>query len=113
MFMSAVTSDKKKRTIVIVHQLLQANELYDDLVELNGEDHVFLYPVNELISAEMAISSPQLEAHSVRALPYWLNTGDGIRSALRAALKRIFPPKHYWQKYRIHIEELGRVDLDQ
>ena len=113
MFMSAVTSDKKKRTIVIVHQLLQANELYDDLVELNGEDHVFLYPVNELIAAEMAISSPELEAQRVRALTYWLNTDDGILIAPIAALKRILPPKHYWQKYRIHIEELGRVDLDQ
>src|SRR5699024_8551902 len=53
--------------LLVTHQYMQAQQLYDDLYELIGEA-VYLYSVNEHIAAEMAIASPELRSQRIDAL---------------------------------------------
>ncbi|HIV74475.1 MAG TPA: transcription-repair coupling factor [Candidatus Pseudogracilibacillus intestinigallinarum] len=112
LFVAAIQDATKKKGIIITHQLLHAQQLYDDLMEYSDEQNVFLYPVNELIASEMAISSPELRANRIKALTEWLHKDEGLLIAPVAALKRILPPKHYWNQYKLHFEELGTIDVD-
>src|SRR5690625_3035137 len=57
---SAIQKAKGRKTLVITHQLVHAQHLYEDLGEFMGDSNLFLYPVNELMAAEMVISSPEL-----------------------------------------------------
>ena len=109
---SAINQAHKKKILVVTHQLLHAQQLYEDLRELIDDSHVYLYPVNELIATEMVISSPELRAERIRSLIEWLQGDAGILVVPIAALKRIVPPKDYWEQYRLSFTMDSRVELD-
>ena len=68
MFLASVYEQTKKPMLIVTHNLLQAQKLYDDLVRIIGEEEVFLYPANELIGAEISIASPELKAQRIEVL---------------------------------------------
>src|SRR5690625_3235078 len=78
LLISTIYGVKKRPILIVTHQLLQAQQLYDDLVELTDDSSVFLYPVNELIASEMAIASPELKVERIRSLTKWLASDRGI-----------------------------------
>jgi len=62
MLVSALEAATKRPILLVTYQLVQAQQLYDDLTVLVDEDRVHLYPVNELIASDIAISSPELKS---------------------------------------------------
>lgn len=50
LFLSSIYEQSGRPMLVVTHNLLQAQKLYDDIVSLAGESEVFLYPANELIA---------------------------------------------------------------
>ncbi|WP_017470338.1 transcription-repair coupling factor [Amphibacillus jilinensis] len=107
-WVSSIHHSVKRRALIITNQLTQAQQLYEDLLELIDPDHVHLYPVNELMVAEMAVSSPELRSQRISALSLWLEQDNGILIAPVAALKRILPPVDYWKRFRLHFQ-VGKV----
>lgn len=112
LLISAIHQAQRKKILVVTHQLVHAQALYDDLIEWVDEDRVFLYPVNELIATEMAVASPELRAERIRSLVEFLNRDDGILVAPIAALKRMLPPKSYWDAYQIELKTGDQIDLE-
>src|SRR5699024_1846330 len=94
-FTAMIHRAKPKKTLILTHQLVHAQQLHDDLLEFSDNPHIYLYPVNELIATEMAISSPELRSERIRSLTNWLNSDTGILIAPVAALKRMLPPPTY------------------
>src|SRR5690625_2690632 len=113
LFISALHQTLGKKSIIITHQLVHAQLLYEDLCEFSENPHIYLYPVNELIASEMAIASPELRAERIKALTKWLQDDKGILIAPVAALKRILPPLDYWKKYQIAFEEGKVLSIEQ
>ncbi|HHW36391.1 MAG TPA: transcription-repair coupling factor [Bacillales bacterium] len=112
MFIAAMYIETKQPQLVATHNLYQAQKLYDDLVEIIGENEVFLYPVNELIAAEIAIASPELKGQRIEALNHWCTKKSGILIAPIAGLRRILPPKEIWQNSQISLKDGEELDLD-
>ncbi|WP_026908538.1 transcription-repair coupling factor [Paucisalibacillus globulus] len=112
MLVSALEAATTRPILLVTYQLVQAQQLYDDLTVLVDEDHVHLYPVNELIASDIAISSPELKSQRIDALTKWTNQKSGILIAPVAALKRILPPIHYWSKYQLTFSEGEEIALD-
>ncbi|WP_163539363.1 transcription-repair coupling factor [Gracilibacillus sp. YIM 98692] len=102
----------KKKTLVLTHQLTQAQQLYDDLLEFSEQSDVYLYPVNELLASELAVASPELLSQRIDALVHWLESDKGILIAPVAALKRMLPPIEYWKKYQLHFKVSEIIDMD-
>lgn len=98
---SAIHESIYRPVLIVTHQLAQAQQLYDDFVELVDDERVYLYPVNELIASEIAIASPELRAQRIEALTEWTRHKSGILIAPVAALKRILPPQNYWDNYQL------------
>ncbi|WP_085993737.1 transcription-repair coupling factor [Oceanobacillus senegalensis] len=113
MLVSVINESISKPVLLVTHQLVHAQQLYDDLVELVGEDHVHLYPVNELISSEIAFSSPELRSQRIEALTKWAKNKSGILLAPVAALKRILPPPNYWSKYQLTFTLGEEIDIEK
>lgn len=110
LFLASIYEKTQKSILVVTHNLLQAQKLYDDLVSLIGEKEVFLYPANELIAAEMSIASPELKAQRIEALNYWSKNKNGIMIAPMAGLRKILPSKEQWSSYQIKLttgEDIG------
>ncbi|MFL6559839.1 MAG: CarD family transcriptional regulator, partial [Bacillus sp. (in: firmicutes)] len=103
--LTASIYEQTQRPIMLVtHNLLQAQKLYDDIVNLLSEKDVFLFPANELIAAEMSIASPELKAQRIEALNYWSKHNKGILIVPIAGLKKIVPPKSLWKEYQLSLK---------
>lgn len=101
LFLASVYEKAERPMLVITHNLLQAQKLYDDIVNLASETEVYLYPANELIAAEIGIASPELKAQRIEALNYWSKSRNGIMIAPMSGVRKILPPPSHWKDYQL------------
>src|SRR5690625_5788181 len=92
LLVSLIHESVDRPILLITHQLIQAQQLYDDLSEFMDESSVHLYPVNELIASEIAFASPELRSQRIESLSTWADKKSGILIAPVAALERMLPP---------------------
>ena len=81
--------------------------------ELVPSDEVYLYPVNELISSEIAIASPELRGQRMEALNYWIKNNNGIVIAPISGVSRYLPPKMIWEKSQVSFTVGDDIPLDE
>lgn len=113
LLMSILTEELNRPILLVTYQLVQAQQLYDDLVTFIGENHVHLYPVNELIASEIATASPELKSQRIDALTAWTKNKSGILIAPVAAIKRLLPPPTYWENYQLSLQDGEVIDVDR
>ncbi|GAK04872.1 transcription-repair coupling factor [Geomicrobium sp. JCM 19037] len=130
LLLSGLYDQGSKPQILITYNLLQAQKWQEDLSDLVGGDNVYLYPVNELISSEIAIASPEMRAQRIEVMNAFFADFKGIVIVPIAGLRRLLPPKDLWQKsqytltvgedievesFLAHLQAMGytRVDLVQ
>ncbi|WP_181351153.1 transcription-repair coupling factor [Thalassobacillus sp. CUG 92003] len=110
---SLLEESLNKPVLVVTHQLIQAQSLYEDIQELSEHrHHVSLYPVNELIASEIAVASPELRSQRIEALTRWFSQESGILIVPVAALKRVMPPRSYWDEYQLPFQVGKDIALD-
>src|SRR5690625_3603367 len=68
LFTSVIQKTANKQILIVTNHLSQAQEMYGDLVEYTNEDDVYLYPVNELITSEAAVASPEMRSERMSTL---------------------------------------------
>lgn len=98
LFFASVYEETKRPLFVVTHNLYQAQKIYDDLTEFLEEDKVLLYPVNEMISSEIAAASPELKAQRLDVLNTLSRNPEKVVIAPIAGLRRFLPPKSSWQQ---------------
>lgn len=113
LFLVSVYEQTRKPMLIVTHNLLQAQKLYDDIVNLAGESEVFLYPANELIAAEISIASPELKAQRIEVLNYWSKSKNGILIAPMAGLRKILPPASLWKACQLTLKVGDELLEDQ
>jgi transcription-repair coupling factor (superfamily II helicase) len=111
-FLASLYKETGKSLLIVTHNLFQAQKVYDDLVQLLGMEEVFLYPVNELIAAELAIASPELKGQRLEVMNYWSQNKKGIVVAPIAGLRRLLPPKSLWQQNQLLFKVKEDIDVD-
>ncbi|KGA96070.1 transcription-repair coupling factor [Alkalihalobacillus alcalophilus ATCC 27647 = CGMCC 1.3604] len=110
--MATLYRETKRSQLVVTHNLYQAQKLYEDLVELMSEEEVLLYPVNELISAEIAIASPEMKAQRIDVLNKLISGFKGIVIVPLAGMRRLLPPASYWRLSQLHLkraDDIGEI----
>ncbi|WP_144557397.1 transcription-repair coupling factor [Shouchella miscanthi] len=95
--------ETQRNQLIVTHNLFQAQKMYEDLVDLLGEEKVYLYPVNELISAEIAVASPEMKAQRIDVLNRLVNGFSGIIVVPLAGVRRLLPPKTLWAQYQLDV----------
>lgn len=104
-FVASLYRQIKKPILYITHNLLQAQKLYDDIVNLVGESDVFLYPANELIAVEMSIASPELRAQRIEVLNHLSKKNNGIVIVPIAGLRKMLPSPKLWRHYQLSLKK--------
>lgn len=115
LFMTSIYEQTNRPVVVVAPNLLQAQKLYDDITNVVDEKEVFLYPANELIAAEISISSPELKAQRIEVLNHWTNdkTASGILIVPVAGLRKMLAPKSLWQEQQIELEVGKEINLEE
>ncbi|TDQ34225.1 transcription-repair coupling factor [Aureibacillus halotolerans] len=109
--MASLYSDTKRSQLVITHNLFQAQKVYEDLQELIAPEDVYLYPVNELMAAEIAVASPELKAQRIETLNHLSQGTPGIYVVPVAGLRRLLPPPQLWKASQLHLKTGEDIDL--
>lgn len=112
-FLASVYNETKKPLLIVTYNLLQAQKLYDDLIQLVSEQEVFLYPANELIAAEMSVASPELKAQRIDVLNHWSRNNKGIIVVPISGLRKIVPPKTLWKEQQIKLAVGEDIDVER
>lgn len=110
--MTSAFKQKKQKIVVAVPNLYYGNQLVEDFRNVLPDDAVYLFPVDEVLSAEMAFSSPEARAERVAALNFLLTDDPGIIVVPVAGLRKYLPSKQTWEKAQLHWEIGGEIDPD-
>lgn len=103
---------RQKTTVVVTHNLYQAQKLYNDLEEMVDSSEIYLYPTNDLIASEIAVASPELLAQRIDVLNHLVENEKCLIVIPVAGLKRLLPPRYLWKASLIHFEIGKRVNLE-
>ncbi|MCX2456433.1 transcription-repair coupling factor [Lacticaseibacillus nasuensis] len=99
-----------RQLIVVENNRFHASELATDLTSLLGADLVWPFPVEDVLAAEVAVSSPDSRNERINALD-WLQTGHpGILVTSLAGLKRLLPPPDAWQQATLTLSMNSDID---
>nr|WP_245791407.1 transcription-repair coupling factor [Enterococcus silesiacus] len=110
--MTSGFKQKNKKVIVAVPNLYYGNQLVEDFRNILSDEEVYLFPVDEVLSAEMAFSSPEARAERVAALNFLLTDQAGIVVVPVAGLRKYLPSKQTWEQAQLHWELGGEIELD-
>lgn len=99
----------QKSILVITPNLYYTNQLVEDLRNLT--DAVFAFPVDEVLSAEMAFASPEAKAERVQTLNAIAQNELGIYVMPVAALRKYLPTPETWRNYQLHWQIGDELDL--
>ncbi|TYS13661.1 transcription-repair coupling factor [Rossellomorea vietnamensis] len=111
-FMASMFRKTGKPAIVLTHNLLQAQKIYDDLLQFLPDEEVFLYPANELIAAELSVASPELKSQRIEVLNKLALDKGGVFVVPAAGLRKILPPKSLWKSLQLSFTLGEDIDLD-
>lgn len=111
--LSKIAERLQKPMIYVAHNLLHATQIYDDLQYLLPEQPIHLFPTEETITAEFAISSKDLLAQRIAALQF-LNTQQAgiVVTTLSGVRKRLTTPAIFQQNC-IQLTLTTDIELEQ
>jgi transcription-repair coupling factor (superfamily II helicase) len=106
-----ILKKKKKPIILITHNLFHARQLLEDFAGFVAEENIHLFPVEEMLYAEMSVSSPEARTERVAALDFLLSGKPGIVIVPLAGVRKLLPPKKIWEDARFKVEQGGELDV--
>ncbi|MDX1807493.1 MAG: transcription-repair coupling factor [Paenisporosarcina sp.] len=112
-FIQSISTETQKPILVISPNLLQAQKLFEDMVKLLGEDEVRLYPADELIAADISVTSPELRAQRIETLDFMLSQKSGVVITPIAGLRRHMPNLAQWKASRLETEVGEEVRISE
>ncbi|EPD49381.1 transcription-repair coupling factor [Paenisporosarcina sp. HGH0030] len=113
LFIHSMAKETERPILVVSPNLLQAQRLFEDMVKLLGEDEVRLYPADELIAADMSVSSPELRAERIETLDFMLSQKRGVVITPIAGLRRHMPNLAQWRASRLETAIGQEVKMDE
>ncbi|WFA05380.1 transcription-repair coupling factor [Bacillus sp. HSf4] len=113
LFTAALSKESGRPLFLITHNLYQAQKITDDLTGLIKDQPVLLYPVNELISSEIAVASPELRSQRLDVLNRLASGESPIIVAPAAAVRRMLPPVEVWRNSQVHLETGREIDPEK
>ncbi len=112
LFLAALYEQTKRPQLIVVPNLLHAQKVYEDLTSILNKNEVFLFPANELIAAELSISSPELRSQRIETLNYLsTQSGEGIIIAPISGIKKVLPPRSVWKEAQIELNVGDDLDV--
>ena len=94
-FFKALQQSIEQPILIVSPNLLQAQRTYEDLVKMLGESFVHLYPAEELIAADLSVSSYELRAQRIETLDHMVRIGKGIYITPIAGMRKFLPKKKF------------------
>ena len=103
----------KRPILIVTHNMFSAQKMAEDLQECLSEEEVLLYPANELMAAEAAISSPESPEKRLEVI---LKLAEGFRGIVIvpfAGIRRFQPERQAMRDARIELKVGDELPLEK
>lgn len=110
--LAALQQETNRPLLVVTHNMFAAQKIFEDLQEALTPDGVLLYPANELVAAESAVSSPETLAQRIEVLLQCSRGYRGIVVVPYSGIRRYIPTPKAMAEAGIHITLGGTVELE-
>lgn len=110
--LAALHEQIQRPLLVVTHNMFSAQKIAEDLQEALSPDQVLLYPANELVAAEAAVSSPETLAQRIEVL---LKCSQGFRGIVVvpfSGVRRYVPAPEMLATAELKLELGGTIQLD-
>ncbi|MDF2939330.1 MAG: transcription-repair coupling factor, partial [Paenibacillaceae bacterium] len=112
MAIAALSEEMKRPIVVLTHNMYAAQKITEDLAECLSPDQVALFPVQELLVAEMAAQSPEMLARRIDALMRLASGFRGVLVVPYAGLRKLLPPQSVFAEARVHLRVGDKMQLE-
>ena len=110
LMIAKLLKDKKVPQLIVESDLYHAQQLQSDLENIIEDTRIELFPVEDMLVAEMATSSPEYRAQRVSALTALTSENPVIVVTTVAGIRRFLPSVEYWKQHEIQLEIGKEVD---
>ncbi|MFF2094431.1 transcription-repair coupling factor [Paenibacillus sp. NPDC058174] len=110
---AAVKLDVERPMLVVTHNMYAAQKIVEDLQECVSPHDVLLYPANELVAAEAAISSPETLAQRMDVL---IKLSEGFRGIVVvpfSGVRRYLPVPGVMAQAKIRVKVGDELAIEQ
>lgn len=107
---SAIHSEIKHPLLLVTDTLEHMNSLANDLESVLPEDQVYTFPVEEMIAAEVATSSPNYRLARVQALDALSKDEPCVVVTATAGVRRRLPAPDVFAQAKLSVKVGGDVD---
>lgn len=111
--LAALFEEVKRPMLIVTHNMFSAQKIAEDLQEALTPEQVLLYPANELVAAESAVSSPETLAQRIDVLMKCAQGFSGVVVAPFSGVRRFLPAPEVMGSARIRIEDGGTLSVDE
>ncbi|WP_144936743.1 transcription-repair coupling factor [Paenibacillus sp. 32O-W] len=109
---AALADELKQPILVVTHNMFAAQKIVEDLSEFLPPEDVLLFPAQELMAAETAVSSPETLAQRIDALTR-LSTGfRGVLVTPYAGLRKLQPLKSVFAEAQVTVSVGEALELE-
>lgn len=109
---AALQEDVERPMLVVTHNMFSAQKIAEDLQECLSPENVLLYPANELVAAEAAISSPETLAQRMDVLIKLSKGFRGIVVVPFSGVRRYLPISSVMAEAQIAVSVGDSLPID-
>ena len=110
--LAALHQEMDRPLLVVTHNMFSAQKMAEDLQEALSTDQVLIYPANELVAAEAAVSSPETLAQRIEVLVRCAQGFRGIVVIPFSGVRRYVPVPEVMANAQIQIKQGNTLQLD-
>lgn len=113
LFIASLLHDQQRSIVYVTDTLYHAGQLVDDLANLLGDDELFEFPVEELLAAEVATSSPEYRSSRIDALRALQSERPVVIVTALSGLRRFLPAPDNFAAARFTVKVGDEFDLEE
>ncbi|MFD2115471.1 transcription-repair coupling factor [Paenibacillus yanchengensis] len=111
-FVAALHQELDRPLMIVTHNMFSAQKIAEDLQECLPAGQVLLYPANELLAAESAVSSKETIEQRIGALSQLAEGFRGVVVAPYAGVQRFLPAKEAMKNAKFSIRVGEEIALE-
>ena len=111
-FFAALYQKMARPLVIVTHNMYQAQKVYDDMSQFISGDNLWLYPANEMVISEVAISSPETLSQRLEVLNALSSGKKGVLIVPYAGVRRSVVPVEKWRQAQLTFTVGGDLDRE-
>ena len=112
LMISTLLQKEQRPMIFVTDTMYHADQLTDELSGQLTDDQLYEFPVEELLAAEIATSSPDFQSQRIQALSALTQAKPAVIVTSVSGLRRQLPDPKLFSQAQIDLKADGEVDLE-